>query len=482
MENSPTRLSAVDRCLRRWPMLPLLSIGLWSGWQFVAFSGTLPLSAQNGNFVFYTTMVCVCLVAMMRPAAFRRFVQRPWSLIGAGGVCAGGTLLLLAPLFGSDPIPYAVLQDLNFAGQILCGLGITCVALYSCELLGRLNPSNIWIWLAYSEIFVTGLYFIVAGVGLIVAAAIFIALPLLAGYCLHLGDRPGSSLVLAQEEREQVDVAPSVYLKLAIFVLLLSLASSFARSIAVDPVSAATDQSLVSLAGARIVLAAAILAAIMITRKQFPFTQLCFFISAMVLLIFAFVSVGFPSGPLLFFMTSLAYGTLECITLAMAACLTFKTTRDPIFISGLFLMVLYGGHGLTFAVEAVSQAIGLPLPALFFPVVAIASIIFAFYFIQDRTYNILLGSIEDFDIDYQGHATEHPDAEDRALAVLRDCYELSPRECEVIEKLRGGSTVSRIADSMNLSVHTVRGYIHSIYAKCDVHSRNELLDLIEQKA
>ncbi len=480
MAPTQPRISSADRCLKRWPMLPLLSIGLWSGWQFIAFSGTLPFSVDSG-LIFSLAMFSVCLLAMLRPHLFRQLVRRPRFLVESGGVCSVGTFLLMMPLFAPQAATAGSMQVLSLTGQVLSGAGITCIALYSCELLGRLNPSNIWIWLAYSELLVVGLYFVVAGVGLVAGGVIFMALPLLAGFCLHLGDRPGSSLDLAQEERQPEPTSNGTFAKLAVFVLLLSLASSFARIISTG--SNDGDFSLVGAAAARIFLAAAILVAIIVTRRQFPFSQLCMFISAMILIIFAYRAFGLPAGPVLFFLTTLAYGTLECVTIAMAACLSFKTTKDPIFISALFLIALYSGSGIATGVEQLGLITETSLSTVAFSITALASIIFAFYFIQDRTYNNLLGSIEDFELEYAAPETAPaPDArQEAAIEQLRTQFDLSPRECEVIEKLRGGSTVGRIAESMHLSVHTVRGYIHNIYAKCEVHSRNELLDLLETR-
>lgn len=55
---------------------------------------------------------------------------------------------------------------------------------------------------------------------------------------------------------------------------------------------------------------------------------------------------------------------------------------------------------------------------------------------------------------------------------------LSQREYDVLLEIQRGQSAQKIAEHMNLSVHTVRGHIQSIYNKCGVHSRDELVDLM----
>jgi DNA-binding NarL/FixJ family response regulator len=56
---------------------------------------------------------------------------------------------------------------------------------------------------------------------------------------------------------------------------------------------------------------------------------------------------------------------------------------------------------------------------------------------------------------------------------------LSSREQEVLEMLALGRPPENIAQRMSISLSTVRTHTHNLYAKLDVHSRQELLQLIE---
>lgn len=64
-----------------------------------------------------------------------------------------------------------------------------------------------------------------------------------------------------------------------------------------------------------------------------------------------------------------------------------------------------------------------------------------------------------------------------AVAVKR--YGLSRREAEVLDLLARGRDVPYVAEELVISKNTVRTHTKSIFAKMGVHSRQELIDLVE---
>ncbi len=67
---------------------------------------------------------------------------------------------------------------------------------------------------------------------------------------------------------------------------------------------------------------------------------------------------------------------------------------------------------------------------------------------------------------------------DEACARLVGEYGLSEREAEVMRFICIGYTKRRIAETLSLSEDTVRYHTKSLYRKLDVHSRQDLLDLV----
>lgn len=88
--------------------------------------------------------------------------------------------------------------------------------------------------------------------------------------------------------------------------------------------------------------------------------------------------------------------------------------------------------------------------------------------------------------DCKGNAAEHHAAEaiyldriSKQVAAVRSAYRLSAREAEVMEHIVRGKTVVRIAEELIISENTVRMHSKRIYAKLDVHKKQELIDLVE---
>lgn len=69
--------------------------------------------------------------------------------------------------------------------------------------------------------------------------------------------------------------------------------------------------------------------------------------------------------------------------------------------------------------------------------------------------------------------------EDRAFALLRERHFLTDREVEVARLMAQGRSKAAIAGKLFLSENTVRTHARNLYAKLDVHNRQELLDAIE---
>ncbi len=80
-------------------------------------------------------------------------------------------------------------------------------------------------------------------------------------------------------------------------------------------------------------------------------------------------------------------------------------------------------------------------------------------------------------------ASERASTDAAALADwLRERHGLTNRECDVAELLAQGRSSTYIAHALTLSPDTVRGYTKSIYSKLDVHSKQELIDVIRARA
>jgi DNA-binding CsgD family transcriptional regulator len=69
---------------------------------------------------------------------------------------------------------------------------------------------------------------------------------------------------------------------------------------------------------------------------------------------------------------------------------------------------------------------------------------------------------------------------DERCAKITERYALSPRQAEVLNLLSKGRNTVYVQDKLVISHYTAKAHIYNIYQKIGIHSRQELLDLIEQ--
>lgn len=68
---------------------------------------------------------------------------------------------------------------------------------------------------------------------------------------------------------------------------------------------------------------------------------------------------------------------------------------------------------------------------------------------------------------------------DERCTVVANRYQLTPREVEVLALLARGRTSPIIQEKLVVSQNTVRTHVRHIYAKLDVHSQQELINLVD---
>lgn len=68
---------------------------------------------------------------------------------------------------------------------------------------------------------------------------------------------------------------------------------------------------------------------------------------------------------------------------------------------------------------------------------------------------------------------------DASLELLRETYGLTEREFQIIGEFSTGRSARYIADYYMLSEHTIKSHLRRAYAKMEIHSRQELLNLID---
>lgn len=80
-----------------------------------------------------------------------------------------------------------------------------------------------------------------------------------------------------------------------------------------------------------------------------------------------------------------------------------------------------------------------------------------------------------------GDVEEGDDAFDARCAAVAAAGGLTEREAEIMRYLARGRTKAHIAGVLFVSENTVRSHVRNIYAKLEVHTRQQLIDLVEEE-
>lgn len=200
--------------------------------------------------------------------------------------------------------------------------------------------------------------------------------------------------------------------------------------------------------------------------------------------IFVLGIAGFLLFPLLgfsniipYFIIGLAFSLLGVFIWSSTALLCRMNCISP-----------YKGFGI--AIAPFEGLLGLPiLAASFYAVsnvnstmvsnvivlIGIGTLALSYLFIMPSNAGDAEQSAVAFDGDNHGHQER-----EEALAAFADLYNLTARERDVLKLLTESKSRARICEELYISNGTLNTHVSHIYQKCEVHSKDELIDAFER--
>ena len=204
--------------------------------------------------------------------------------------------------------------------------------------------------------------------------------------------------------------------------------------------------------------------------------------------------------------TMVGYTALDAMTWTLLAEVSFYRSRRPEAVIGLGRACVHGGIaagmacGLAVSLSNVTPSQGLVITTSVGYLLVIAVILL----LSDNAgiWSLLKhGTLAEGEGDSDGQAEaaeagpdgtseaasvqeaegpREPREQDMGLAIerLSSHYGLTAREREVLELFSAGRSTPFIADAFCISTSTVKSHVRHIYEKCDVHSRDDLIDLL----
>ncbi len=205
------------------------------------------------------------------------------------------------------------------------------------------------------------------------------------------------------------------------------------------------------------------------------FFRVMFPIVATLLLAFSF----FKGTELI--VTTLMYATFSLLfALMMPSCLDAAQHQGvPVrFVFGVFASSVYAA----FSAGAIVSIALYQLRAFDIPVTLVAALL-VLYVLSMAYAGMQRRSRKDSDteegVDKTVYESQPDDPVDARCIIVSEQFDLSPRETDVLVAFAHGRNVAYVARQLCLSENTIRSHSKSLYTKLGIHSKQELLDLVE---
>ena len=430
------------------PSIPLffLGLGVYRAWIEIVFVGSFvrfPAASVAGHDAFDLVMIatmflCAALAKRIGPLFGKR------SLYAVSGVALTVSTLCM---FASIWIPRSA-DALAVPAVLLGGFGIALVILLWSELYGCLNPFRVALYYSASMIVAALLIYLCRGLLLPWLGAVVLVLPVVSLAACAAGFRSLPSGELPRAKPSKFSFPWKIVLLMAIYAFAYGLKESSMYQSTLGPHSA-------------------------------------FYRIALPLMVAAFLilpNVGVLGQAASDFCTSASYTAFSILIMLIMANLCYRYGMSAVWLFGIergvrALFTLFGRQteqllGAPSFGLAGSDAVVSGLVVIL--VVAATMILFSEKELSSRWGVSFLGE--------DGAAGDRAIVKKQELAnrcqELARSYGLSPREEEVLLLLAQRKTVGSIERELFIANGTAKTHIRHIYRKLDIHSRDELSDLL----
>lgn len=488
------RLHRIAQSLtNEWPSLRLIGLGVWWGWIWICYSSSTlmqsyPAHEQTtyvmGMYIFST--FSIGLMVLLSSAFWKKW--QTWVensvVVVSFGLLASVATLAVAVSARFD----ARLAMMLFA--VATGVGTSFICLRVGHVYGRTGLRDGFVNGAVSVVLAMFLYFV--GVGLPNPYGIGFAslLPVAAAIILCL---PSKQFEIQVEEKPAhlriSHNAPmrNLYCRLVVACGLTALASGFGKGLACTlnhGEAFFASGPLVSFAVGVCMLVIVVVAC----SSRGPRTIARIYSIFMVLFIAIFLMSGFG--------LSLAFAVMakEVLFLIFTCLLAYVVMRFGISPCRYFGL----GQAVYFLCSGVGWLLGGMMPPLFLegelalPIALVLAaallVVVVFVFTEDHIKQIGDSALLDeapmaLSFDEKSADDEATSASDggtgsSSAPFVDPSYGLSQRETEVLLLFAQGRSANWIADELYISNSTVRTHLRNAYTKLGVHSRQELLNVV----
>lgn len=498
-----------ERLVGLFPGSPYMAFGFFLGWTSLIFSGRFWASdvttAGSAIFNLFSVMAAsgaLILLVVGLSARARSGFEGLSPVVGAVLCLVGAVPVLLAGPYFQQWLGIhieAMVAALFMGGGFVMGLGSTWLLLCCGKLYGQLAPQNALCYTALSYMLGVCVYFV--GIAGPTAApfpggptwysmTLLIGLPFLIAWLLHAARYATAT----QPQEPPTCDAPSKLLVAKPLVLLFIL-STIVTYVHFQAVTARPSAETIEVNSYIMLMRMGVSACMLLLllnksnhrRNLGDIYTRCVVVLAIVMAAVPLAGdIGWAGDLLIGFLLTL----FEIAVWCMLAFVAHQKRIPPLRVYGvgygLFMLGELTGCLLVLFVAPAVHAAG--VATVFFLVLVAAALLAALIGFSGSDLMELTSSAEDEKplsdaLSEDISASARPAANgvrafDAAVSELTQRAGLSARESEVLALLAKGLSNDRVAEELFISRNTVRTHAQNLYAKLNVHSRQELMSVV----
>jgi DNA-binding CsgD family transcriptional regulator len=501
----------LDGLATLWPGVRYLAVGVWLSWAFLAYSGTIWLSdverdgsaLANMYLISTAAFAVVCLSAPLLSNQFDRLLSSRIGITAAGLLTALGSLAIVF----SGPY-YLYSGALFYAGAATTGVGTALLALKCGRMYSGLQPWRALIYAVLSQFVIVLIFFLIVGsepflpaspgpslIGIIALTV----LPLVTSGLLNIkpDDASASEGTQAKQYQKEIHLLPSSFWKFLIAIFIFALATSAVRSLHTTVLAPHEILGVTTVAMLfRVVFFIFLLLITIRFFKHINFGKPYLYFTAAIAIFVALVPLLEISTSLLLGIASFALSLFDVALWCLLSFVSFekRISSNIVFGFGRGIFMLGSALGWLLGARILPQLPDSSLWPVFYIVLAFLVLISTTVIFSEKDFDRLFSPISEMELDLAtlsqgpmgGQVKTDKTLENQrpyfiACKKVGKSARLSDREQDILELLALGRGSENIAKKLIISLNTVRTHTHNIYSKLDVHSREELIKLVENE-
>jgi len=465
------------------PSLKYYAASFWWVWNFTCYGGFIWTASPQITANHLSSVNVISTLSLIVACAVFAFLQKSQKLLNrdlfllAGGLLGSiGTVILLFIHIDFDEATY-----LLYLAGVLTGLGSGILIMKIAQYYGTLQPKTSLGYTLKAATLTILIYFVITGSPSVIGSSILVMVFIITAILLITGNH---TEVAANEDPSQYLNPSPIMWRFLSLVFVSFFFTEFSRFSFTGLHSISEMYRANSIAAIAIISIFLIcLIALLLIKKQPGFTAIYYPFTFIILAVLTVLTIiGSNSLPSVCVSSTCSF-ILQTQIFSIFALISFSSKSSPYKVFGAGFCFI--GIGSTLGSFIGNYSKGLPESAVFRIgfgfIILVVFVVFLLLIFTRKHAHKLLAEIPDEEVESQVQIdNEFPKPwRNRLDEVCRD-FNLSPRESEVFRLLVRGHGIKYISERLVVSIYTTRAHTRNIYVKTGVHTREQLMNLLNK--